>query len=129
MHILLNTPEFPPQTGGIGNSAHRLARAFASAGHAVTVLTHASATDLRAAPSIQSSELEGLAVQVLRIGPIAAEGDSEATAFLWRQFIVVAVERLKSAAVPDVVLSLGLIEAGFAGLCISQALSRPHVVS
>jgi hypothetical protein len=117
----------------MGRSAYRLAVAFAAAGHPTNLLTYDRRTDLLTPPYTKADYLPECDVQVLRVGPIAAKRTgalSETKATLTRQFVAQALRSLQAEEkLPDVVLFLGLIDAGFIGLCVAQALGKPHVVS
>lgn len=132
MNILLVTPEFAPKIGGIGRSAQRLAREFAEAGHPTTVLTFDRTGDLTQPPYTRKADLHPPNGSLLRVGPIAPKHSGltpEIKATLKRQFIVEALHVLSNSPTPEIVLSLGLIDAGFVGLCIATGLRVPHVVS
>lgn len=132
MRILIVTPEFAPKVGGMGRSAQRLGKAFAAAGHATMILTYDRSHDLLIAPYTKTEYLSEPNVTVLRVGPIAAKQtgvDMSIKATLKRQFVAQSLSSIRNGELPDIVLSLGLIDAGFVGLCIAQSVECPHVVS
>lgn len=132
MNILLVTPEFAPKVGGIGRSALRLGRSFAIAGHATTILTYDRNPDFLVAPYTKIEYLKETNIVVFRVGPIASKQagvDISVKATLKRQFIAQSLLSIRNGPLPDIVLSMGLIDAGFVGLCIAQSIECPHVVS
>jgi glycosyltransferase involved in cell wall biosynthesis len=132
MNILLVTPEFAPKIGGMARSADRLGTNFAFAGHATTIVTYDRTDDVLKVPYTHAECAEIPGLSVLRVGPIASRHTgvpNDMKAFLKRQFFEEALRALGDYSPPDVVLSLGLVDAGFLGLCMANALGCPHVVS
>jgi glycosyltransferase involved in cell wall biosynthesis len=132
MRILIATPEFPPKVGGMGRSAFRIGKAFVDAGHATTILTYDRSADTQVTPYTKVEYLDDRDLPVLRVGPIAAKRTGvvpQVKATLKRQFVAESLRTIQEGALPEIVFSLGLIDAGFVGLCIAQTLGCPHVVS
>jgi glycosyltransferase involved in cell wall biosynthesis len=132
MRILIATPEFPPKVGGMGRSAYRIGRAFVDAGHATTILTYDRSVDTQVTPYTKIECSNDNDLRVLRVGPIAAKRTGvvpQVKATLKRQFVAQSLRTIQECPLPEIVFSLGLIDAGFVGLCISQTLGCPHVVS
>ncbi len=132
MRIVLVTPEYAPKIGGVGRSAARLSGNLTRAGHPTIVVTYHRMEQLTQPPAVMEEGGNGSGVKVVRIGPIAsgvASAGPETRAFLKRQFVDTSLGYLRSQGDWDIVLSLGLVDAGFPGLAIAHGLGVPHVVS
>lgn len=99
--ILFITDRFPPQVGGVGVSAHRLASALAAHGHAVQVLHLSSDTE----PGAVVCDTDG-ALTVYRLGVLVASD-------LTQQLAEMVISNLHAREHFDLIHGHYLVPAGY----------------
>lgn len=133
MHTMLISEEYPPERGGIGVSAQRIAATLRAQGVSVVVATYDYVPSGDARWEHTSYVLEQRdehGTSVARIGPFpdaaGAAGGRNAGA-MYRSFVAQCV-RLADRARPDVIHSFGLGRAGYVAAILARQLGVPHVV-
>ena len=123
MRILVVSYEYPPLGGGGGSAAEQFARAWVRKGHAVTVVTSASA----ALPRFTDDA--GVDVHRLPVPGRSDRATASLLSLLGFPLLAVRFARQELANDFDVVNSFFAIPSGVGGTVLARGWHRPHVVS
>lgn len=130
LRILIVSEHYPPASGGVATSARRISRALAETGCDVQVFTFDFSRELESA-DYTISQTDG-SVSITRFGPFFLKHPQGNTlsqkqrAILRRRAFNQMLSQAKQQR-PDIVFSLYLLNAGFLGQLLANALQVPAV--
>ena len=132
------TEAWPPLSGGVATSAHRVATSLAElGGHEVTVFTFDSSEVVTSPPYVKEATVAVAGVKVLKFGPFFLKRPSDEIAginekhraILRRQVFDRMVEAVDAMPTrPELVFSMYVVNAGWMATYLANHMDVPHVL-